>query len=70
MHKSTERGGAQVPGCSASILMLGFYSILTTRLELRIAMIAAMKNVLSPISDNKIMPHDLRNACARTNYPF
>ena len=50
--------------------MLEFYSILTTRLELRIAMIAAMKNVLSPISDNKIMPHDLRNACASTNYSF
>ena len=48
----------------------GIYQMLTTRLELRIAMIAAMKNVLSPISDNKIMPHDLRNACARMDYPF
>ncbi len=38
----------------------------TTRLEFRIAMIAAMKNVLSPISDNKIIPHDLRNAYACT----
>lgn len=42
----------------------------TTRLELRIAIIAAMKNVLSPISDNKIIPHDLRKAYARTKNDF
>lgn len=28
------------------------------------AMIAAMKNVLSPISDTRIMPQDLRKPCA------
>lgn len=33
---------------------------LTWRLELRMAMTAAMKKVLSPISDTSIMPQDLR----------
>ena len=33
---------------------------LTVRREFFIDMIAAMKNVLSPISDTKIIPHDLR----------
>lgn len=27
------------------------------------AMMAAMKNVLSPISDSKIMPHDFKKPC-------
>ena len=33
---------------------------LTTARECFMAMIAAMKNVLSPISDARIMPHDFR----------
>ncbi len=32
----------------------------TSRLEFRIAMTAAIKNVLSPISETNIMPQDLR----------
>ena len=31
------------------------------------AMIAAMKNVLSPISDTRIIPQDLRKPCAARN---
>jgi len=33
----------------------------TCFLELRIAMTAAMKKVLSPISEAKMTPHDFRN---------
>jgi hypothetical protein len=33
----------------------------TCLLELRIAITAAMKNVLSPISEAKMTPHDLKN---------
>ena len=34
--------------------------VLTSFLSLRIAMTAAMKKVLSPISEAKITPHDLK----------
>ena len=37
----------------------------TVTRECFIAMMAAMKKVLSPISDARIIPHDLRNPCFR-----
>ena len=35
----------------------------TVRLLFFMAMIAAMKKVLSPISESRIIPHDLTKAC-------
>lgn len=40
-------------------------SKLTDCLEFFIAITAAMKNVLSPISETKIIPHDFKNPVAR-----
>ncbi len=39
--------------------------LLTDCRELRIAMTAAMKKVLSPISETNIMPQDFKNPAAK-----
>ena len=45
--------------------MCKHHILLTDCRELRIAMTAAMKKVLSPISETSIMPQDFRNPAAK-----
>lgn len=53
----------QDPILSTELQPRGEHLMLTVSLELFMAMMAAMKNVLSPISETRIIPQDFKNPC-------